>query len=152
MCAPSTLPPYEPAPFLFGVQGDFLDFGKAAANKFGLGNFDACFDRGGLVAVQPEDRPKYAANLAELLRPGGKLLLVATEHDPTFGPPHDVDEKEVRKLLGKDFEVQLLSREEEEAEAQEEATADADEDAGAAPPDVSDGADGASPKKDLSFF
>ena len=37
--------PFEPAPFLFGVQGDFLDFDASAAAKFGLGNFDAAFVR-----------------------------------------------------------------------------------------------------------
>ena len=107
----STAPPFEPAPFLFGVQGDFITFDDAAATKFGLGNFDAAFDRGGLVAVAPADRPKYAANLGELLRPGGKLLLVAVEHTPAFGPPHSVDEVEVRRLLGDQFDVKLLSRE-----------------------------------------
>ena len=35
------------------MGGDFLDFDGAAAAKFGLGNFDAAFDRGGIVAVGP---------------------------------------------------------------------------------------------------
>lgn len=107
----STLPPFEPAPFLFGVQGDFLTFDGAAAGKFGLGDFDAAVDRGGIVAVEPHDRVKYAANLAELLKPGGKLLLVAVEHEPSFGPPHSVDEAEVRGLFSRQFDVQCLRRE-----------------------------------------
>ena len=68
-------------------------------------------DRGGLVAVNPTDRPKYAANLKELLAPGGKLLLVAVEHEPSFGPPHSLSEAEVRALLGDAFEVKVLGRE-----------------------------------------
>ena len=105
------LPPFEPAQFLFGMQGDFLDFGAEVASNYGLGNFDAAFDRGGLVAVRPEDRPKYAANLKELLSPGGRLLLVAVEHEPSFGPPHSLSEVEVRALLGDAFEIKQLGRE-----------------------------------------
>jgi thiopurine S-methyltransferase len=104
-------PPFEVAPFLFGVQGDFLKFDGAAAAKLSFANFDAAFDRGGLVAVDPSDRPRYARNLSELLAAGGRLLLVATEHAPAFGPPHHVDEAEVRKLLGKHFDITVLSRE-----------------------------------------
>ena len=37
--------PFVPAPFLMGVQGDFLDFDSSSASKFGLGNFDAAFVR-----------------------------------------------------------------------------------------------------------
>ena len=55
------------------------------------------------------DRPRRP--LASLVKRGGRLLLVTVGHDPTFGPPHNVDEKEVRKLFGKDFEVEMLSRE-----------------------------------------
>jgi hypothetical protein len=47
--------------------------------------------------------------LSEQLRPGGKLLLVVVEHEPAFGPPHSVDESEVRRLLGSAFEIQKLS-------------------------------------------
>lgn len=102
---------YTPAPFLFGVQGDFLEFGAEAAAKYGLGSFDAAFDRGGLVAIAPADRPAYATNLGALVRPGGKLLLVAVEHEPAFGPPHHLGESEVRGLLGRDFDVRVVSRE-----------------------------------------
>ena len=111
--ATSALPPFEPAPFLFGVQGDFLEFNGEAAGRYGLGSFDAAFDRGGLVAVTPADRPGYARNLSELLAPGGRLLLVAVEHDATTpaGPPHSLDGGSVRALLGRDFEVKELSRE-----------------------------------------
>ena len=102
---------YTPAPFLFGVQGDFLSFNSKAASKYGFGDFDAAFDRGGLVAVEPADRPTYSANLASLIKPGGRVLLVATEHVPHFGPPFSVDEPEVRRLFGGSFDVRVLSRE-----------------------------------------
>jgi len=102
---------YTPAPFLMAVQGDFLEFTGQQAGKYGMNEFDACFDRGGLVAVDPPDRQRYAENLAELMKPGGKLLLVTVEHEPAFGPPHSVDEKEVNALLGAAFDVKRLSRE-----------------------------------------
>ena len=102
---------YTPAPFLFAVQGDFLEFDGAAAGKYGFPGFDCAFDRGGLVAVEPSDRDGYAQNLASLMKPGGQLLLVTVEHDPSFGPPFNVDEAEVKRLLGKQFDVRLLSRE-----------------------------------------
>ena len=102
---------YTPAPFLFGVQGDFLEFDGAKAAKFGFEGFDCAFDRGGLVAVEPADRPQYASNLASLLKPGGRVLLVTVEHEPKFGPPHSVGEEEVRALFGKAFDVALLSKE-----------------------------------------
>mmetsp|Transcript_4442 Transcript_4442/g.9703 ORF Transcript_4442/g.9703 Transcript_4442/m.9703 type:complete len:168 (-) Transcript_4442:238-741(-) len=102
---------YVPAPFLFAVQGDFLKFDAAAAAKYGFENFDAAFDRGSCVAVTPADRPQYAQTLTSLISPGGKLLLVAVEHEPAFGPPYSVDEAEVTKLFGGAFDIKQLSRE-----------------------------------------
>jgi len=46
------------------------------------GTFDAAFDRGSLVAIDPELRERYAAALAPLVRPGGRILLVTVFHDP----------------------------------------------------------------------
>ena len=101
---------YQPAPFLFAVQGDFLKFDREAAGKWGFSGFDCAFDRGGLVAVPPSDRERYADVLADQMVPGGKLLLVTVEHEPAFGPPHAVDEAEVRRLLSTGFEIQKLSK------------------------------------------
>ena len=39
------------------------------------------------------------------------MLLIAVEHDPAFGPPHSLPEKEVRSLLGGGFEIKVLGRE-----------------------------------------
>jgi thiopurine S-methyltransferase len=38
------------------VEGDFLKLSTGAAGALGLPAFDAAFDRGGLVAVEPSDR------------------------------------------------------------------------------------------------
>ena len=89
--------------------GDFFDAGAPAA----LGVFDGAFDRGGLVAVAPDLRPRYAARLAELVR--GAMLLVAVEHGPfdggKLGPPFSIPEAEARALFAGTFRVDLLKRE-----------------------------------------
>ena len=73
------------------------------------------FDRGGLVAVNPADRPAYAATLARLVAPRGRVLLVAVEHPPfkngSLGPPFNVGPEEVMALFEGNFEVELLRRE-----------------------------------------
>ena len=78
-------------------------------------SFAAAFDRGGLVAVNPADRPAYAATLARLVAPRGRVLLVAVEHPPfkngSLGPPFNVGPEEVMALFEGNFEVELLRRE-----------------------------------------
>eukprot|EP00931_Biecheleriopsis_adriatica_P038824 TRINITY_DN22200_c0_g2_i2.p1 TRINITY_DN22200_c0_g2~~TRINITY_DN22200_c0_g2_i2.p1 ORF type:complete len:314 (+),score=60.73 TRINITY_DN22200_c0_g2_i2:15-956(+) len=77
--------------------------------------FDAAFDRGGIVAVDPKDRKRYAEVLSHLMAPGGRLLLVAVEHDAfsdgRLGPPFEVTEADVRTLFSSNFEIKLLRRE-----------------------------------------
>ena len=49
------------------------------------------------------------------MKPGGRVLFVSVEHPPfsdgRLGPPHSVDEAEVRALFGEDFVVEQLARE-----------------------------------------
>eukprot|EP00930_Biecheleria_cincta_P036911 TRINITY_DN25298_c0_g3_i1.p1 TRINITY_DN25298_c0_g3~~TRINITY_DN25298_c0_g3_i1.p1 ORF type:complete len:361 (+),score=44.61 TRINITY_DN25298_c0_g3_i1:267-1349(+) len=109
--APTRATAAPPAVF---VEGDFLQLGSEAAAA--LVPFDAAFDRGGLVAVEPADRVRYAEVLGYLLAPGARLLLVTVEHDAfadgRLGPPFEVPEAEVRQLFGStSWEVQLLRRE-----------------------------------------
>jgi len=95
------------------VEGDFLAVGPAEAEAFVP--FQAALDRGSLVAIRPSDRPRYARVLADLVAPGGRVLLVAVEHDAfadgRLGPPFEVTEADVRALYEDKFEVQLLLRE-----------------------------------------
>jgi len=94
------------------IQGDFLAMGKQEAQS--LVPFEAAFDRGSLVAVSPSDRQPYMAALAELIAPGGRVLLEAFEHDPfhngRLGPPFEVTEAQLRELCAGRFEVRPLSR------------------------------------------
>mmetsp|Transcript_64635 Transcript_64635/g.179242 ORF Transcript_64635/g.179242 Transcript_64635/m.179242 type:complete len:330 (+) Transcript_64635:55-1044(+) len=101
-----------PSPVLF-LEGDFLNLGPDEAAA--LVPFDAAFDRGGLVAVDPGERRRYAEVLSLLLSPGSRSLLVTVEHDAfadgRLGPPFEVAEPEVHALFDDNFEVRLLLQE-----------------------------------------
>eukprot|EP00928_Gymnodinium_smaydae_P048318 TRINITY_DN32296_c0_g1_i1.p1 TRINITY_DN32296_c0_g1~~TRINITY_DN32296_c0_g1_i1.p1 ORF type:complete len:337 (+),score=69.29 TRINITY_DN32296_c0_g1_i1:47-1012(+) len=103
----------EAAPPVLMLTGDFLEVGAAEAEA--LVPVDAAFDRGALVAVDPKDREQYAQSLTRLIAPGGRVLLVATEHQPfkggKLGPPFQVTEAEVKALFGAAFEIRQLCRE-----------------------------------------
>jgi len=79
------------------------------------GSFDAVFDRGGMVAVDPSDRAAYAAVITRLVAPGGRVLLVAVEHPPFagggLGPPYNLDSDAMNALFSSAFEIEVLKRE-----------------------------------------
>jgi len=87
---------------------DMFDFRSTVAG----GKFHGVFDRGSLVAINPQDRPRYAEMMAELVLPGGKILTECVEYDPTLfsGPPHHVPEHHIREIYSKNFDVQQLAR------------------------------------------
>jgi len=69
--------------------GDFFEFDVAG--------FDACYDRGALIALPPDLRPAYAAHLDSLLTTGASRLLITIDYDDTIaiGPPFSVPPDEV---------------------------------------------------------
>jgi thiopurine S-methyltransferase len=69
--------------------GDFFEFG--------VGGFDACYDRGSLVALPADVRPRYARHLDSLLQPGASRLLITLEYDDSIaaGPPYSISADEV---------------------------------------------------------
>lgn len=73
------------------LQGDVFDVS---------GSFDAVWDRAALVALPPALRPRYAAHLRALLRPGGTMLIVTFAYDQARrdGPPFSVGDAEVLSL------------------------------------------------------
>jgi thiopurine S-methyltransferase len=81
------------------LKGDFFELDEATTN----GRFDAIFDRGSMVAIQPALREDYVQTISRLMAPGGRILLVTierrsgTEEDKT-GPPFSISEAEVRQL------------------------------------------------------
>lgn len=62
-------------------RGDYFEFNG--------GPFDALYDRGALVAVDPGERTRYVAHTRRLLSADAKLLLVTLEYDQDIvaGPP-----------------------------------------------------------------
>ena len=80
----------EPPPPVIFLEADFLELKEKEATA--LVPFEAAFDRGSLVAVEPSDRERYAAALTHLMAPKGRVLLVAVEHDGFAnqkGPPYE---------------------------------------------------------------
>ncbi|XP_030847420.1 probable thiopurine S-methyltransferase [Strongylocentrotus purpuratus] len=87
---------------------DFFQFSKDFA-----GQFDAIWDRGSLVAIDPSLRQQYTDLLLSVLSPGGRILNEVFEYNPEErepkGPPHCVPEEVIQKLFGERFSIQLLA-------------------------------------------
>lgn len=77
-----------------------------------LAGVTAWYDRAAQVALPPEDRIRYYAQLAYLLPVGAKGLSLAFEYpqEQKQGPPFSVEEDEVRRLCGEHFSCTLLHR------------------------------------------
>jgi len=73
-------------------------------------NVSAVYDRASLVALEPEQRQRYAQLLGKILPDGCSVLLVAMDYPQTEmqGPPYSVAETEVRNLFEERFSVSLL--------------------------------------------
>lgn len=81
--------------------GDFFEFDVAG--------FDACYDRGALIALPRDLRTVYAAHLDSLLTPDACRLLISIDYDDTIatGPPFSVSSDE---LLAYWPSLQLVDR------------------------------------------
>ncbi|HGF7176225.1 TPA: thiopurine S-methyltransferase [Vibrio cholerae] len=62
---------------------------------------DLVYDRAALVALPQEMRAEYAQRVLQLLKPGGRILLVSMDYVQTelSGPPFSVPEAEIRTLF-----------------------------------------------------
>jgi thiopurine S-methyltransferase len=87
------------------LKGDFFDLDETATD----GRFEAIVDRASLVAIQPSLREEYVKVMGNLIKPGGKIMLVVierksgTEADKS-GPPFSVPQAELRRLYeGQDW-------------------------------------------------
>jgi thiopurine S-methyltransferase len=74
------------------LQGDVFDL---------QGTYAAALDRGGLVALPPQSRHRYAQHLKRCLAADCVLLLVTIEYDPgrRTGPPFPVYPTEIRQTF-----------------------------------------------------
>ncbi len=70
----------------------------------------AFYDRAALIALPPATRERYAFHLAQLIPPGAKGLLVALTHqEGEAGPPFNVPDHEIERLLAPNFRVDRLA-------------------------------------------
>jgi len=85
-------------------QGDFFQMGTAGTSGTARG-FDAVWDRGSLVAIDPTLRLRYRETIGRTLRPGGVMLLCAmdrrkgTPDGRSGGPPYSLSSTDVRWLF-----------------------------------------------------
>jgi thiopurine S-methyltransferase len=72
------------------VCGDLFAFSDSEG-------FDACYDRGSLIALPERLRPDYVAHINALLTPDAYQLLISVEYDQSVadGPPFSVESDEV---------------------------------------------------------
>ncbi len=86
-------------------QGDFFDLTTEE-----LGDVQAVFDRGALVALPPDMRARYVDHLLRVVPDGTRMLLLTLEYNQGLvpGPPHAVLGDEVEQLYGQRCEIALI--------------------------------------------
>ncbi|MEZ9061060.1 MULTISPECIES: thiopurine S-methyltransferase [unclassified Vibrio] len=72
---------------------------------------DIIYDRASLVALPEEMRVQYVERLKQLLKPGGKILLVTLDYDQNemAGPPFSVPKLEIDQLFA-GYKITLLNQ------------------------------------------
>jgi thiopurine S-methyltransferase len=76
------------------------------------GCFSGIWDRGALIAIEPEHRPRYRDRVLELLAADGVYLLVAIDvHEPLDGPPFSLTLEAVLELFAPHGELRVLLEE-----------------------------------------
>ncbi len=87
------------------AAGFRIDFHRASVTDLSTihGKFDYALDIGCLFGLSAEERVKYAANLAERVRPDGWYMLYAWCPRRRKGKRMGISAEEVDRLLGPDF-------------------------------------------------
>ncbi|CAH0525877.1 thiopurine S-methyltransferase [Vibrio hippocampi] len=75
---------------------------------------DLIYDRAALVAMPKEIRGEYVSKLKQLLKPGGRILLVTLDYiqQELSGPPFSVTEAELTEYFAGDYQLTRLYRDE----------------------------------------
>ena len=86
------------------------DIFKVDAAQFG--ECGAIYDRAALIALPPPLRERYARSVYDALPAGCRGLLITLEYPQheMQGPPFSVEEREVHRLLGEHWDINLLER------------------------------------------
>lgn len=75
--------------------------------------YDYVYDRASLVALPSEMRVRYVEKIKNVLKPGGKYLLISYEYNESQmqSPPFSVTEEEIRRHYEASFKIELMERE-----------------------------------------
>ncbi len=90
---------------VLGPLGDKVLQGNFFKHDFGDQKFDLVYERGFLCSIPPTRWPEYAARMADLLAPGGRLVglfLYGEEPEP---PPFPLSDETALNLLGQSFRL-----------------------------------------------
>ena len=89
------------------LQGDFFDL-----RNDDLGACTLVYDRAALIAMSPEQRPRYYDHMLSIIPAVSNMLLITLEYDQSEmrGPPFAVVEDEVRQHYADAFSITLLER------------------------------------------
>jgi len=72
-------------------------------------SFDTVVDSGLFHVFGDEERPRYAAALASVLRPGGSyFVLCFSEREPNWGGPRRVTREEIRSTFADGWQVEAI--------------------------------------------
>lgn len=76
-------------------------------------SYDLIYDRASLVALPFEMRKNYARLLTEVLKKGGRYLLIVYEYnqEEMAGPPFSISQDEINELYATDFDIKLIESE-----------------------------------------
>ena len=99
--------------------GDFFNLSKGD-----LAVIDAWYDRAAMVALPPEMRNRYVAQLSQELPPHARGLLITLNYPPGSrkGPPFSISEGEIEASFGQRFSIEQL--ESGEGDTNDESSAD----------------------------
>jgi thiopurine S-methyltransferase len=89
------------------VQADIFAVDKSLIAECG-----AIYDRAALIALPPPLRERYAREIYAALPAGCRGLLITLEYPQAEmeGPPFSVQEREVHRLFGEHWDIDLLER------------------------------------------
>lgn len=68
--------------------------------------FELVYERAFLCALHPRTRSAYGPRMAELVRPGGRLVGYFEVGERRGGPPYEIEQADLDALLGPAFELE----------------------------------------------
>ncbi|XP_076823093.1 putative thiopurine S-methyltransferase [Clavelina lepadiformis] len=85
-------------------KGDFFGLNSSI-----VGKFDAIWDRGSFVAIDPSCRQQYADIIYDIMNTDGKYLLYSVEYEGEISTsPYNVTAQDLDVIYGKNFDFSVL--------------------------------------------